>query len=107
MRDYDYFVRALTAVLSPVGAIEVDGSNGQAKVAFVTPLGRRLTFLASLDELYAAVEQTDGEVLSQPDDPSPLEGKLRLFSVHVEEAIDIANDTAQNLELRRYGVIAS
>ncbi|MHA7264449.1 hypothetical protein ACX80W_14720 [Arthrobacter sp. TMN-37] len=57
-------------------------------------------------EVHAAVSRGDGGVLSDPADPSSLEGQLRLFSVHVEEAADTSSSGARRRRVVSYGVSA-
>lgn len=107
VRDYDLFVELLGNALSNDGFLEVPSTEGRANLTFVTGSGRRFTFRASLDEVFDAVEKLDGEILSDAEDCSPLLGQLRLFSVHVEEAVELASEDAVHLELRSSGVVAT
>jgi hypothetical protein len=105
-RDYGDFIAQLKYVLSPDGRVEVKGEDGRATVAFVTQAGRRFDFRENVDEIYTLVERSDSEILSSPEDRSPLGAQLRLFSVHVGEAVATAADDARFFEVRNYGVVA-
>ncbi|NYD77221.1 hypothetical protein [Arthrobacter cupressi] len=106
MKDYARFISQLKYVLSNDGRVDVEGADGQATVAFTTRDGRRFDFRASLDEIYRLVELNDSEILSRAEDSSPLEAQLRLFSVHVWEAVETAADDARFFEVRDFGVVA-
>jgi hypothetical protein len=105
--EYADFTSRLRDVLENLGTLEVEGGAG-SRPALLTPDGRRFVFAQTLAQMHAAVSRIDGEVLSDPADSSPLEGQLRLFSVHVWEAVETApatRNTADHL-LRRHGRIA-
>jgi hypothetical protein len=55
-----------------------------------------------LAEILEAVQRTDSSGLFDS-----LDGPLRLFSVHIMEALELAPDGATRLELREYGVVAT
>lgn len=48
----------------------------------------------------------DPEIMSLPDDETPLSGQLRLFAIHVQEAIDTSGGGERRLEFTKYGVEA-
>ncbi|MBJ2122306.1 hypothetical protein I6N91_15085 [Arthrobacter sp. MSA 4-2] len=72
----------------------------------MAPDGRRFVFAQTLAQTHAAVSRIDGEVLADPADSSPLEGQLRLFSVHVWEALATAPGDAGTLRITSSGVTA-
>ncbi len=105
MPEYADFAARLRDVLVAYGELEVDGGAGSHPV-LLSPDGRRFVFAQTLAQMYRAISRIDGEVLSDPADPSPLEGQLRLFSVHVMEALDTAPSGAGTLRITSFGVRA-
>ncbi|WP_120522861.1 hypothetical protein [Arthrobacter celericrescens] len=106
MRDYEEFLSRLRYVLSLDGTIESSGMGGGAQVTFVGLEGRRFEFIQSLGQIYSAVGRLDSEVLADPQDISDMQAQLRLFSVHVKEAVETAPDGARFFEVRSSGVWA-
>ncbi|OUM39955.1 hypothetical protein [Arthrobacter sedimenti] len=106
MHDYRNFVSDLRSVLASAGTLRVIGEGGAASVSLRTDDDREYTFMGSLADIYTAVSRNDPEILSRASDKSVMEGQLRLFSVHVEEAIDTASTDAHLLELKSFGIVA-
>ncbi|TDK26375.1 hypothetical protein E2F48_04015 [Arthrobacter crusticola] len=106
MRDYDHFIAALSDVTTDVARISVEGEGGSAQVIVQAPNGRKLPFDGTLDDVYTAVENTDAEGLYPGEDASSIDTKLKLFSVHIYEALETAPDNATLLRLRSFGVKA-
>ncbi|RJT95240.1 hypothetical protein D6T65_16745 [Arthrobacter frigidicola] len=105
MTEYADFASRLRDVLVGIGTLEVD-SGADSRPALLSPVGRRFVFAQTLAQMHAAVSRIDGEVLSDAADSSPLEGQLRLFSVHVMEALDTAAGDATTLRITSSGVVA-
>jgi acyl transferase domain-containing protein len=103
--EYADFAVRLRDVLEGTGMLEVDG-GARSRPALLSPDGRRFVFAQTLAQMHAAVSRIDGEVLSSPADSSPLEGQLRLFSVHVWEALEAAAGDAGTLRITASGVAA-
>ncbi|CAA9264808.1 MAG: hypothetical protein AVDCRST_MAG83-3199 [uncultured Arthrobacter sp.] len=105
MTEYADFASRLRDVLVGIATLEVDG-GADSRPALLSPDGRRFVFAQTLAQMHAAVSRIDGEVLSDPADSSPLEGQLRLFSVHIWEALETAAGDAGTLRITYYGVVA-
>ena len=106
MPDYDHFLAMLSAVCSHLGRMSAEGSGGTATVTVQAVDGREMVFAGNLSEVYEAVEKTDASGLWPGEDDTSIEVKLRLFSVHLHEAIETAPYDARSLSLRSYGVVA-
>lgn len=102
MRDYEKFVSDLRRITSEDGDLETDGLDALSRVSIVGRDGRRLVFDAGLAQILEAIQRIDSSGLSDSPD-----GPLRLFSVHLMEALKRAPDGATRLELREYGVVAT
>lgn len=102
MRDYEKFVADLRRMTTEDGELETDGFNAFSRVSIVARDGRRFVFDADLEHVRRTVERTDADGSFGGAD-----GSLRLFSVHVMEALEMAPDGATRLELREYGVVAT
>ncbi|MFB0834255.1 hypothetical protein ACX8Z9_14560 [Arthrobacter halodurans] len=102
MRDYEKFVSDLRRMTSEDGDLESDGLDALSRVSIVGRDGRRLVFDAGLAKILEAVQRIDSSGLFDSPD-----GPLRLFSVHLMEALEMAPDGATRLELREYGVVAT
>ncbi len=106
MHDYDHFLAELVAVTADIARISVEGQGGSARVIVHAMDGRQLPFEGTLADLYRAVENTDAEGLYPDEDASSVDTKLKLFSVHVLEALDTAPAGATRLTFRHFGVVA-
>lgn len=74
------------------------------RVWLLTPDGREFLFEASLAGILDGISVNDPEIMSHPDDETPFSGQLRLFAIHVQEAIDTSGDGGRLLEFTKYGV---
>lgn len=92
--------------MSHLGQISAEGLGWSACVSLSTTSGRQFRFEGNLGDLHRAVERTDAEGLWPGEEASSLEVKLRLFSVHLQEAIATAPEGARRLRFQSYGVVA-
>jgi hypothetical protein len=106
MRDYDHFIAALSDVTTDIARIFVEGEGGSAQVIVQAMNGRQLPLDGTLDDVYTAVENTDADGLYSGKDVSSIDTKLKLFSVHIYEALETASGSAKRLSLRPSGVKA-
>ena len=99
------FLQQLSAAVASMGLISSDG--GGSAVSLHAYDGRVFCFDTDLAGMRAAVERTDTSGLwPGTDDETPLTAKLRLFSVHLYEALETAPADAVHLSFRHYGIVA-
>ena len=106
MPDYDRFLAALCAAAAHLGTIAAEGGGGSARVRLRTCKGREFVFDEDLAGTYRAVEGISAEGLFSGEEIPPGAAKLRLFSVHLYEALETAPPGAHRLALHSYGVVA-
>lgn len=104
--DFDPFLEELSAVTAHLGQISAEGLGWSACVSLSTTSGRQFRFEGNLGDLHRAVERTDAKGLWSGEDSSSLEVKLRLFSVHLQEAVETAPEGARGLRFLSFGVVA-
>ena len=107
MLDHGQFLNKLNAVCSHLGQITAEGTGSASTVTLDTNDGRTFAFEGHLGDIYHAVDKTDASGLWPGEDATSIEVKLRLFSVHLYEAIETAPKGARTLELHSYGVVAA
>ena len=100
------FLNQLSSAMAPLGEISVEGAGWSARVVLSTTSGRHLRFEGNLGDLHRAVQKTNADGLWPGEDASSLDVKLRLFSVHLYEAIATAPEGARRLRFQSYGVVA-
>lgn len=106
MQNYPEFVSALRAALIWCGTIRVDEEGPTGQVWLFTPDGREFSFKAPLAGILDGISVNDPEIMAHPDDETPLSGQLRLFAIHVQEAIDTSGGGERLLEFTQYGIEA-
>lgn len=106
MPNYDDFAAQLSVVTEGLGEIMLHGEGESATVVMRVAGSRTLMFEGTLRDLYRAVEATDATGLYSDEEASSLTGRLKLFSVHLEEALETAPRGARYLEYRSFGLVA-
>jgi hypothetical protein len=104
MQNYPEFVRALRDALVWCGTLRVDEEVPAGRVWLDTADGREFSFKESLAGISDAVTAYDSDIMSDPDDGMPITGQLRLFAIHVREAIDTSDDGGHVLVFTGWGV---
>jgi hypothetical protein len=104
MHNHSEFISEMRAALVRVGTLRVSEEGPLGEVALLTGDGRNFTFEAPLAGIIEGVSVNDLEIMAHPDDETPLIGQLRLFAIHVEEAIDTWEGGVRLLEFTKYGV---
>lgn len=102
-----HFLDQLSSSMSHLGQISAEGLGWSACVSLSTTSGRQLRFEGNLGDLHRAVERTDAKGLWPGEDSSSLDVKLRLFSVHLDEALETAPEGARRLRFLSCGVVAA
>ena len=104
----DRFLAQLSAAAAHLGVISCGGGGRTALVTLRTHDGRVFSFDEDLAGIRRAVELTDADGLwSDTADAPSLAGRLRLFSVHLYEAVETAPAGAHRLSCHSYGVVAA
>ncbi|WAP50778.1 hypothetical protein OL239_12260 [Arthrobacter sp. ATA002] len=106
MPDCARFLTQLSAAAAHLGVIESEGGGGAARVSLRSNDGRLFSFDEDAAGIHRAVERIDAGGLWPGEDASSAAIKLRLFSVHLDEALETAPGDAHRLSLRSYGVVA-
>ena len=104
MRNYPEFVRAMQAALVWCGTLRVDEEAPTGRAWLQAAEGRQFSFKESLAGIWDALTTYDSEIMSEPDDETALSGQLRLFAVHVREAVDTSLADGLVLVFTEWGV---
>lgn len=106
MQDYSEFVRAMRAALTWCGTLRIDEEGPAGQVWLLTLDGLEFSFTAPLAGIFDAVSAIDSEIMADPDDDTSISGQLRLFAIHVQEAVDTSGGGERLLKFTEYGVDA-
>ena len=104
MDNYSEFVSEMRAALVRLGTLRVSEDGPAGEVSLLTGDGREFTFEVPLAGIIERVSVNDLEIMAHPDNENPLIGQLRLFAIHVEEAIDTWEGGGRLLAFTKYGV---
>jgi hypothetical protein len=104
MQNYPEFVRAMQAALVLCGTLRVDKEATTGRAWLQAADGREFSFKESLAGIWDALTAYDSEIMSEPDDETALSGQLRLFAIHVREAVDTSVADGLALAFTQWGV---
>ncbi|MFC9352848.1 hypothetical protein [Arthrobacter sp. NPDC057013] len=103
--DLDTFATDLTAGLADVGSAQVS-DEGALSITARNDGTRSFTFREPLDEIRRRITIDDAAWHSMWPGWTLEKASIAMFSVHVQEAIDTAPDSATTLTLVEGGVVA-
>lgn len=82
----------------------VDREAPEGRVWLRAADGREFSFKESLASIWDALTAYDSEIMSELDDETALSGQLRLFALHVREAVDTSVADGLVLVFTEWGV---
>lgn len=106
MQNYPELVQAMRAALAWSGTLRISEEGPAGQVRLRTSDGREYAFDAPLAGILEGISANDPEIMAHPDDEIALSGQLRLFAIHVQEAIDTSGGGERLLQFTEYGVEA-